>query len=159
MRGAEITQAAMFGYRTLEKRSRRHTRCVWSWTQSWRLLILSWMPVSQHRARLNLARAPSARQPDPDAVLHPLRTAVDQPNRQRAVLLVRWPGHGRNRVEALHTENQADPSALFCYSRRDQTRITEYIEIYYNRIRKQARLGYLSPAAFMQQHFGKQRPA
>ena len=34
--------------------------------------------------------------------------------------------------------------------------ITEYIEIFYNRIRKQARLGYLSPAAFMQQHDEKQ---
>ena len=34
--------------------------------------------------------------------------------------------------------------------------ITEYIEIFYNRIRKQARLGYLSPAAFMQLHYEKQ---
>ena len=34
--------------------------------------------------------------------------------------------------------------------------ITEYIEIFYNRIRKQARLGYLSPAAFMQQYYEKQ---
>jgi len=34
--------------------------------------------------------------------------------------------------------------------------ITEYVEIFYNRIRKQARLGYLSPAAFMQQHYEKQ---
>ena len=33
--------------------------------------------------------------------------------------------------------------------------ITEYIEIFYNRIRKQARLGYLSPAAFMQKHYEK----
>lgn len=30
--------------------------------------------------------------------------------------------------------------------------ITEYIELFYNRQRKQARLGYLSPAAFIQQH-------
>ena len=48
------------------------------------------------------------------------------------------------------------------YHRRFATRseakreITEYIEIFYNRIRKQARLGYLSPAAFMQQHYEKQ---
>lgn len=34
--------------------------------------------------------------------------------------------------------------------------ISEYIEIFYNRIRKQARLGYLSPAAFSQQHHVKQ---
>lgn len=33
--------------------------------------------------------------------------------------------------------------------------ITEYIEIFYNRIRKQARLGYLSPAAFSQQYYAK----
>ena len=30
--------------------------------------------------------------------------------------------------------------------------ITQYIELFYNRQRRQARLGYLSPAAFMQQY-------
>ena len=30
--------------------------------------------------------------------------------------------------------------------------ITEYIEVFYNRQRKQARLGYLSPAAFTQRY-------
>jgi putative transposase len=45
------------------------------------------------------------------------------------------------------------------YHRRFATReqakqeITEYIEIFYNRMRKQARLGYLSPAAFTQQYY------
>ena len=34
-----------------------------------------------------------------------------------------------------------------------QREITEYIEIFYNRIRKQARLGYLSPAAFNQTYY------
>lgn len=34
--------------------------------------------------------------------------------------------------------------------------ITEYIEIFYNRIRKQARLGYLSPAALTQQYYANQ---
>ena len=33
--------------------------------------------------------------------------------------------------------------------------ITEYIEIFYNRIRKQARLGYMSPIAFTQQYYAK----
>ena len=33
--------------------------------------------------------------------------------------------------------------------------ITEYIEIFYNRIRKQARLGYLSPATFRQQYYAQ----
>lgn len=37
--------------------------------------------------------------------------------------------------------------------------ITEYIEIFYNRQRKQARLGYLSPAAFTKQFYEKQRAA
>jgi putative transposase len=37
--------------------------------------------------------------------------------------------------------------------------ITEYIEIFYNRIRKQARLGHLSPAAFRQQYYAIQRAA
>jgi putative transposase len=37
--------------------------------------------------------------------------------------------------------------------------ITEYIEIFYNRIRKQARLGHLSPAAFSQQYYATQMAA
>jgi transposase InsO family protein len=37
--------------------------------------------------------------------------------------------------------------------------ITEYIEVFYNRQRRQARLGYLSPAAFEQQHYKKQMAA
>ena len=41
------------------------------------------------------------------------------------------------------------------FSTREQAQreITEYIEIFYNRIRKQARLGYLSPAAFNQTYY------
>jgi putative transposase len=31
--------------------------------------------------------------------------------------------------------------------------ITEYIEVFYDRQRKQARFGYLSPAKFTQQHY------
>ena len=31
--------------------------------------------------------------------------------------------------------------------------ITEYIEVFYNRQRRQARLGYLSPAAYEQQYY------
>jgi putative transposase len=44
------------------------------------------------------------------------------------------------------------------FATRDEAKreITEYIEIFYNRIRKLARLGYLSPAAFMQKHYEKQ---
>lgn len=34
--------------------------------------------------------------------------------------------------------------------------ITEYIEIFYNWIRKQARLGYLSPATFRQKFYTTQ---
>lgn len=44
---------------------------------------------------------------------------------------------------------------------REQARqeITEDIETFYNRIRKQARLGYLSPTAFNQQYYPKQMAA
>jgi putative transposase len=48
---------------------------------------------------------------------------------------------------------------------RDATRqeamadITEYIEIFYNRHRKQARLGFLSPAAFERWFYEKQLAA
>lgn len=45
-------------------------------------------------------------------------------------------------------------------TREDAKRvISEYIEIFYNRIRKQARLGYLSPAAFTQQFYKNQMAA
>ncbi|SDL54772.1 Integrase core domain-containing protein [Geoalkalibacter ferrihydriticus] len=37
--------------------------------------------------------------------------------------------------------------------------ITEYIEIFYNRKRRQLRLGYLSPAAYEQQYFKELRAA
>ena len=37
--------------------------------------------------------------------------------------------------------------------------ITEYVEIFYNRIRKQARLGYLSPAAFSRRYYAEQMAA
>ena len=41
------------------------------------------------------------------------------------------------------------------YFTREQAKreITEYIEIFYNRMRKQKRLGYLSPAAFTKKHY------
>jgi putative transposase len=44
------------------------------------------------------------------------------------------------------------------FETREQARqeITEYIEIFYNRVRKQQRLGYLSPAAFTQKYYAKQ---
>ena len=47
------------------------------------------------------------------------------------------------------------------FATRDQARqeITEYIEIFYNRMRKQARLGYLSPAVFTQKYYAKQLAA
>jgi len=47
------------------------------------------------------------------------------------------------------------------FATREQAKreITEYIEIFYNRIRKQARLGHLSPASFSQQYFAKQMAA
>jgi putative transposase len=47
------------------------------------------------------------------------------------------------------------------FATREQAKreITEYIEIFYNRIRKQARLGHLSPAAFSQQYYAMQMAA
>lgn len=47
------------------------------------------------------------------------------------------------------------------FTSREQARreITEHIEIFYNRMRKQARLGYLSPAAFTQQYYAEQMAA
>ncbi|MCG2823998.1 MAG: IS3 family transposase, partial [Desulfobulbaceae bacterium] len=51
------------------------------------------------------------------------------------------------------------------YHRRYQTRqeairdIREYIEIFYNRQRKQRKLGYLSPAAFERRFYELQRAA
>ena len=47
------------------------------------------------------------------------------------------------------------------FASREQARqeITEYIEIFYNRQRKQARLGYLSPESFRQQYYTQQMTA
>lgn len=47
------------------------------------------------------------------------------------------------------------------FATREQAKreITEYIEIFYNRIRKQARLGHLSPSAFSQQYYAMQMAA
>jgi len=47
------------------------------------------------------------------------------------------------------------------FATREQAKqeITEYIEIFYNRMRKQARLGYLSPAGFTQQYYAIQMAA
>ena len=41
------------------------------------------------------------------------------------------------------------------YATREQAirEITEYIEVFYNRQRRQARLGYLSPVAYMRQFY------
>ena len=41
------------------------------------------------------------------------------------------------------------------YATREEAKreIAEYIEIFYNRQRKQARLGYLSPATFMRRYY------
>ena len=44
-------------------------------------------------------------------------------------------------------------------SRQANRESAEYIEIFYNRIRKQARLGYLSPIAFSQQYYAQQLAA
>jgi putative transposase len=47
------------------------------------------------------------------------------------------------------------------YATREQaiTVVTEYIEIFYNRQRRQARLGYLSPAAYRRQFTMKKKAA
>jgi putative transposase len=47
------------------------------------------------------------------------------------------------------------------FATRDEARrkVTEYIEVFYNRMRKQARLGFLSPAAFRQQYLARQLAA
>ena len=41
------------------------------------------------------------------------------------------------------------------YATRDEAirEVTEYIEVFYNRQRRQARLGYLSPAAYERQFY------
>uniref|UniRef100_UPI003D812C54 IS3 family transposase n=1 Tax=Trichloromonas sp. TaxID=3069249 RepID=UPI003D812C54 len=45
-------------------------------------------------------------------------------------------------------------------TRREAVReITEYIEIFYNRQRRQKRLGYLSPAAYERKYFKELRAA
>jgi transposase InsO family protein len=47
------------------------------------------------------------------------------------------------------------------YATRDEAirEVREYIEVFYNRQRKQARLGYLSPAAYEQKFYAEQQKA
>ena len=47
------------------------------------------------------------------------------------------------------------------FATREEARrqVTEYIEVFYNRMRKQARLSFLSPAVFRQQYFARQLAA
>lgn len=42
-----------------------------------------------------------------------------------------------------------------CYRREAARDITEYIEIFHNQHRRQARLGFLSPAAFEQRYYAE----
>lgn len=47
------------------------------------------------------------------------------------------------------------------YAARDEAikEITEYIEVFYNRQRRQVRLGYLSPAAYEREFYARQLAA
>jgi len=47
------------------------------------------------------------------------------------------------------------------YATRDEVikEITEYIEVFYNRQRRQVRLGYLSPAAYEREFYARQLAA
>ncbi len=47
------------------------------------------------------------------------------------------------------------------FTTREEARrqVTEYIEVFYNRMRKQAPLSFLSPAVFRQQHLARQPAA
>ena len=63
-----------------------------------------------------------------------------------------WKAWGMLKNEVIHQRRY--------YTRAQAMQeITEYIEILYNRQRKQARLGYLSPAAFTQRYYEKQLTA
>ena len=65
---------------------------------------------------------------------------------------LQWRASGHTESELVHHRR---------YQTRKQARreITEYIEIFYNRQRRQSRLGYLSPAAFAQQFYRQQQAA
>lgn len=47
------------------------------------------------------------------------------------------------------------------YATREQAirEITEYIEVFYNRQRRQARLGYLSPSAYARKYYEERQAA
>ncbi|SFM88009.1 putative transposase [Nitrosomonas communis] len=50
-------------------------------------------------------------------------------------------------------KNELVPHRKFKTRLQAKQEITEYIEIFYNRQRKQEKLGYLSPAEFTQQYY------
>jgi transposase InsO family protein len=53
------------------------------------------------------------------------------------------------------------PYGIYSRELREEARrdITEYIEVFYNRQRRQARLGYLSPAAYERQFYARRAAA
>jgi putative transposase len=59
---------------------------------------------------------------------------------------------GTLKTELIHQRHYATRKSA-------QQEITEYIEIFYNRQRRHSRLGYLSPAAFVQQYYRTQQSA
>ncbi len=61
-------------------------------------------------------------------------------------------GHGTLKNELVYHRR---------YATREQAirEITEYIEIFYNRQRRQKRLGYLSPAAYLREFYMGKRDA
>lgn len=116
-----------------------------------------------------LAQAVAARRPAEGLIHHSDRGSQYRSREYQALLR----GHGM-RVSMSRKGNCYDNAPVesffgtlkteLVHHRRDRTRaeaareIREYIDLFYNRRRRQARLGYLSPAAYTQQ-FTRQRQA
>ena len=57
------------------------------------------------------------------------------------------------KVSGEHSKNELVYHQRYVTREQAIREITEYIEIFYNRQRRQARLGYLSPVAYGQQFY------
>lgn len=119
--------------------------------------------MTRHLVMQALFRAASLRRPAPGLIVHSDRGSQYCSHEYRA--LVTQFGMKASMSRRGNCYDNAPIESFWgtmknelVYQRRFATRqqarreITQYIELFYNRQRRQARLGYLSPAAFMQQY-------
>src|SRR5574337_655804 len=126
--------------------------------------------ITKHLVSQSLCRAVTSKRPRKGLIHHSDRGSQYCAYEYQALL-----GQLEMHASMSRTDNCADNAPMesfwgtlkqeLVHHRRYRTRqeaiqdITEYIEVFYNRQRRQARLGFLSPAVYAQQYDAEQRAA